>query len=234
MNKTKKIIGFIGWLIFTLLIAGVAVYLILIANGYKINYQYLSFQKTGMIYLESNPADVQIYINDKFEGIGTPFKLSNLNTGKYFVKISKNGYNEWTKTLDVESGKTEAQEDIELFINNPAQLDVSEDEKISFNDLVNQWPAKGLEIKNQSEVWFNDVYITRFSGLIQQVGWYPNLKHILVQIDNKIIIMDPDGSNITKIVDLDSSNKCQFVIINSNRELLYLDGYNLKKVRIKE
>lgn len=231
--KTQKIIGFIGWIFFTVLVALLAVYLILLANGYKVNYRNLSFQKTGMIYLKSEPDEVQVYLDNKLMDEKTPSRLGSLLPGRYTVKISKDKYYEWQKTFLVAESETVAEGQIALFLQNPQELTASEEEKQAFSSLVDQWPPKGLEIKNQSEVWFNDVYVTRFSQEIKHLSWYTNLKHILVQEDKKIVIMDPDGSNIVKLVDLSADGISQFITINSGKDLLYQDGKEIKKIKIQ-
>lgn len=231
--KVKKLFGIISWLIFTLLVALVALYLILQANGYNINYKTLSVEKTGMIYLKSVPSDVKIYVNDNLEGDEVPFKMGNLNPGRYTVKVCKDNYVDWEKTLLVEQGKTAANENILLILKNPQELVANEEEKNSFPIIISQWLPKGLEIKNQSEIWFNDVFITRFSKEVKQVSWHTDLKHILVQLDNSLVIIDADGSNMVHLVDLSSQDTSQFIVVDSGKDLIYQDGKDIKKVRLQ-
>ena len=45
--------------------------------------------------------------------------------------------------------------------------------------------------------------------------------------------MDPDGLNNIKLVDLDSDSVSQFLPYDDGKSLLYKDGDDVKKVRIK-
>lgn len=232
MNKFSKVIGLISWLMFSLLVIFVAVYLLLIANGYKINYKNRSIQKTGMIYIESQVEDVKIYINEILESEKSPFKKGDLDTGRYDIRVSSDGYQSWLKTAFVSQGQTEAYDNIILFLINPVPIDVGENEKSSLTLMVEDWPPKGLEIKNDSEVWFNDVFITRFSKSVKQLSWHTDLKHIFVQVADTIVIMEPDGTNVTNLVKLGSDQPSKFIVLNNGQELLYQDGEQVKKVRI--
>lgn len=233
MGRIKKIISLVSWLVFTLIIATLAGYLILIANGYKINYKTLTVAKTGMIYLKSQPEEAKIYLDGQLVSQQTPWRQGDLLPGRYEIKISKDGFVDWEKSLLVEEGKTEAWEAVKLFLQHPQVLEVKEEESQALSQLVEQWPAKGLVIKNGSEIWFNDVYITRFSQDIKNLSWHTDLKHIFLQINKKILVMEADGNNIIELVNLDSEQTSQFVVINEGKELLYQDGEKVKKVRIQ-
>lgn len=233
MNHKINVIGLISWLIFTIIVLSIAAYLILTANGYKINYQARTIQKIGMIYLKTVPENVSIYLDQKLIASKTPLKINDLLSGRYEVKISKDEYWDWQKTFQVEAGMTEDDENIELFLKNPKSLPVSDNEKQDLSRLMDEWPPKGLEIKSGSEIWFNDVFITRFSYNINRVSWYTDLKHILLQGDKKILIMEADGKNITELVNLSSDQTSDFISIEQGQQLLYSDGEEIKKVEIQ-
>lgn len=216
-----------------IIIAIVAVYLLLIANGYKINYKTKSLELTGLIYLDSQPnSNLDVFVDDEKKATKTPFKLNNLSPSRYAVKISKSGYQDWNKTFTVEPGKTSSKEKIKLFFREPKQLTITDDEKKSFNDMISTWPPKGLSIKNSSEIWLNDSYLTRFSQEILQLTWHPDLDHIIFQLAKQIRIIDLDGSNNIKLVDLDFEKKSDFILVNNNI-LLYRDGDDINKIQVQ-
>lgn len=229
----KRILLICFWVFYLAIIILVSAYLILIANGYKIHYQTKSIQKTGMIYLKSQPKDADVYINDKLADSKTPFKLGEIFADRYHAKISKEGYWDWQKTFNVEVGKTSSNEYIQLFLKEPQVMPTTDEEKKSFANLLQDWPAKGLEIKNTSEIWFNDVYITRFSQEIKNLTWHTDLKHIIFQINKEILIMEPDGANVTRLISLESDQKSRFLIIDNGKMLFYQDGDQIKKAKIQ-
>lgn len=233
MPKAKHIFAVISWLLFLLVIVVIAGYLILIANGYKINFKTFRIAKTGMISIKSNPSEVFVYINNQLKSNKTPYREANLWPGRYDVKISKENYQDWQKSLEVEEGLISAQEYIKLFLVSPKPLEVTEAEKSSFGQLLKEWPAKGLEIKNNDEIWFNDILVTRFFKPVKVVSWYPDLRHIIFQLDNEIHIMDADGTNNIKLAQLSSSETSEFIPYNEGETLLYKDGETIKKIQIR-
>lgn len=233
MPKVKHVFAIISWLLFLLVIVAIAGYLILIANGYQVNFKTFRIAKTGMIFLKSNPSQVSVNVNNQLKSTNTPYRETNLWPGRYDVKISQENYQDWQKSLEVEEGLISAQEYIKLFLANPKPLETTEAEKSSFQELLKEWPAKGLEIKNDSEIWFNDILVTRFFKPVKAVGWYPDLRHIIFQLDNEIRIMDADGTNNIKLAQLSSSETSEFIPYDEGETLLYKDGEDIKKIQIR-
>lgn len=233
MKLIKKIASFFVWIMFTLIIVLVAVYLIIIANGYKINFKTWRIAKTGMINLISNPSEVNIYVNNQLKSTKTPYREIYLWPGRYDIKITKENYHDWQKTLVVQEGLISSQENIQLFLSNPRPQKTTELDQSSFDQLVREWQPKGLEIKNGDEIFFNDILVTRFYQPIQALNWYADLKHIIVQLDREIHIIDSDGSNNIKLVELSQTDASQFIPYDNGTSLLYRDSSEIKKIKIQ-
>jgi len=69
--------------------------------------------QNGLLFVNSEPADAEIYINGRKESSQTNAKLS-LPEGRYDVRLSKPGYNDWFNTVELRGGQV-------LFLNH-AQL----------------------------------------------------------------------------------------------------------------
>jgi hypothetical protein len=84
--------------------------LLMLANGFlpDIKNGKVSFKKTGMIIVAARPLDASIYINGKYKEKTTFYmlqnKLNNLIPGSYVIRIEKNGYRTWEKTINVAPG----------------------------------------------------------------------------------------------------------------------------------
>lgn len=102
--KQRRIIF---WSFVAIFIVGAA-YAVLYSSGWRLNTKTFVFEKTGGIYIKSQPIDVLITIDRKSQksktGLifykGTLF--ANLSHKKYNIKVSKDGFWEWSKKLDVE------------------------------------------------------------------------------------------------------------------------------------
>jgi len=59
----------------------------------------------GTIFITSNPPEANIYFGSEDKG-STPITLNSIISDFYFIKITKTGYENWTKKIKVFAGKT--------------------------------------------------------------------------------------------------------------------------------
>ncbi|HUY69597.1 MAG TPA: WD40 repeat domain-containing protein [Candidatus Tyrphobacter sp.] len=104
MNQLARKILF--W-VFSAAFGFVSLALILYANGYRIDFKNLSVEKTGGIYIISQPRNAEITLdnlavsnNSNLISPGT--LIGNLTKGRYLVSVSKPGYQSWQKNILVE------------------------------------------------------------------------------------------------------------------------------------
>lgn len=234
-----KIMKVIRLIVIVIILSLVSAYIILIANGYKIIYQANKIQKTGMIYLRSNPKDVKVMLNGELQATKTPTRINNLDDGRYDIKLTKTGYHDWQKTLSIDPGYVSAENDIVLFLDVPVKLTITQDEKDAFNKLPNELFGSGLKVKEGSEIWTVDAnnpednqLVTRISGQIKTVTYYSDKKHVLYQIDKEIHVIDINGSNNLKLLELPSENTAQFFVDDTGDILYYQIDNEINKVQI--
>jgi hypothetical protein len=88
------------FLLTLILVPTVTVAVILFARGYRFSLRQQTFQATGLLSATSLPAGASIYVNGELKS-ATDTTL-NLNPGIYQVKIKKEGFASWEKTLSIE------------------------------------------------------------------------------------------------------------------------------------
>ncbi|MBX4187734.1 MAG: PEGA domain-containing protein [Candidatus Doudnabacteria bacterium] len=97
----------------------------LYALGYKFDLHSRQILKTGSLVLKSEPHNANVYINDKLQSSKTNSTIRFLLPGDFNIKIAKEGYQSWTKRLNIRSSLvTWANHDrdfITLFFENPKQ-----------------------------------------------------------------------------------------------------------------
>jgi len=98
-KRTRQIILLITTLFFVLATPAILLY----AWGYSFDWQNKKPVLTGGLYLKSVPKKAEIYINDKPIKGTTPTFIKRLLPKEYKVKVTKQGYHSWQKTLKVES-----------------------------------------------------------------------------------------------------------------------------------
>lgn len=98
MRRTPRL--FIISLVFIFLIAGTTL-AIRFAKGYRPSFNTRTIEGTGLLSATSTPKGASVFINDKLT-TATDNTL-NLPPGEYRVKIAKDGYIPWEKTLKIEA-----------------------------------------------------------------------------------------------------------------------------------
>ncbi|PJE60001.1 MAG: hypothetical protein COU85_00685 [Candidatus Portnoybacteria bacterium CG10_big_fil_rev_8_21_14_0_10_44_7] len=71
--------------------------------GYFFDFSQWHWIKTGSIYLGSSPSGAQVYLNDKLAAGKTPVLLKHLKPGHYTIRIVKDSFASWEKTVGVVS-----------------------------------------------------------------------------------------------------------------------------------
>jgi len=102
MNKKGQTLLFF-FLLILFLIVGPSI--ILYSQGYRFDLQKMKFLATGGIYVKTNPGDASVYIGGKYQNRTTGFSrdllVQNLLPESHEIKIEKEGYHSWNKTLEV-------------------------------------------------------------------------------------------------------------------------------------
>ncbi len=90
-------------------------FIFLYAQGYKYNFKKGHWQKTGVIFIDCRPKEVNIFVNSKWVKDKTPARIRGLLPNDYELKISKTGYYSWQKKIKVNEGQTSFLQSVRLF-----------------------------------------------------------------------------------------------------------------------
>jgi hypothetical protein len=225
------------YIIYFLIIAGVSAYLILLTYGYRINWLAFKLQKTSVIYVASIPRDATVYINDKVVSDSTPLRYNYVFPERYDIRIERPDYETWSKTFDVKEDIVSQDPDIILILKNKTEIKITDAEKDTYPKMLIsavtlEKNKAGLSVKNGNEIYFNDVFVTRFSQNITNIAWFPDKKHIIYQVGNSINFMDTDGSNVINLVILPGTEKAEFSPIDDGKYLVYKYKDDIHKIQI--
>jgi len=109
--------------LFFLAFFSAAPFIVSFVTGIKYDFKTRQFVRTGSIYAKTDPKKAQIFLNSKLAGT-TPATLRFLSPGDYAIKIHKDGYFDWDKTLNVRAQyvtyANQNLNNIVLFLNHPA------------------------------------------------------------------------------------------------------------------
>mgnify|MGYP001572815862 CR=1 FL=1 len=217
----KRFLFIIFWLLLISSFCFFAFLIILKANGYTINLKSRKIIKSGMIILDGKPKNAIIYLNQEKILTTLPGKITNLFPGDYEITISYQGYKPWQKSITVLPGKASAYQNVMLFLETPENI--SEPLKINLEDFKNEAQNNTQEIELLgAEIYLNKRLITRFSQNITAAFVFPDKYHLVVQIENEILIIDLDGSNIQSLFKLTFKTPTSIVFRDSGKTIYYL------------
>jgi len=110
------------WLAVAVFIVAVPV-IIGYARGFRFDFERGNLSQVGAIRIETEPKNAQVIVNNKRAGKDTPTIIRNLLPLRtYIVRVEKEGYKSWEKTLRVDAEMITTAKNIVLF---PDNLDFS-------------------------------------------------------------------------------------------------------------
>jgi hypothetical protein len=94
------------FVIFILLFISIGIGTVYYSQGYRFDFSTLTIHKTGSVYIESFPKNVEIYIgNELYQDKSGIFQggtlISNIIPKRYIVTIKKDGYYDYGKNIEV-------------------------------------------------------------------------------------------------------------------------------------
>lgn len=224
MKHIKKLLNilFVG-----IFFVACAVLIIVYASGYKLDLTNRQLTATGLIEVLSKDNSAQIFLNDVFVGAGNK-TIRDLAAGQYLISVKKEGYHEWSKNVSLQSGEAEIFNNIILFKENPT---------IEKSDLATdlEFLAKLADTSNlrseNGEIFQNDTFVTRVSGDVTGLSWYPNLQYIGFTNNGKFKIAEIDGANQVEIFDKTSQSPAVFV--NSGKTVIFENDGKFYRAEIR-
>lgn len=195
------------------------------ASGYRFNAQSGRFQKTSFLRIRTEPREVTVLLQGKQVAVKTPWEQKRLFPGNYEIKIEKSGYHSWAKNVTIEPSQALVLDHIVLFKQAPGEQASAEEATL----LENTRPPDDLYFQG-GEIFSAERIITRRSGDILAVAWYPTKDYVAYQIDSEIRVVELDGSNDLKLVDLETKKPTKFSFTSDGERFFYQDGARAKKL----
>jgi Tol biopolymer transport system component len=174
---------------------------------------------TGIVKIETEPASAKIIIEGEGITLTTPAKV-NLKKGQYSIKISKDNYKDYSKTVDVEIGTEQS-------------ILIKLEKQYLLVSAGRSFYKVSLDLKEKIQIGNN------FSDLVIPIEVSPDGQKILYYLgpprsyDCSLWIMDSDGSqkkNLTKGMNgiplfasfSSDSKKILFQYISSNSSSIWI------------
>ncbi len=182
--------------------------------GYKYNIEEGETIQTGAIVIKSTPEDAAIYLdNNLFENNNTLnslltgyIKIENLNSGEYNIKIKKDGYFNWEKDINVNSGYITELKNIVL-------LKSVYKKNILLDDLITDLNKKTIWVSNgKNKIIYRDKNNLNLFD-INSKSKDAEIK-IIANFDNAIDDIIWSNDDLKIIAKISENNKFSWYLIN--------------------
>lgn len=100
MNLLKRIVIGVGA---TTIVILVVAFVTAFIAGYRFDVNNGQVEHYSLLQFGSTPSGATVKVNDKTVSMQTPNK-SSVSAGKYTVTMQRDGYDDWTKTVDIKAG----------------------------------------------------------------------------------------------------------------------------------
>lgn len=93
-------------LFLTVVFFTIAPLLLFYASGWRYNTTAKHLEKVGAVTIETEPKGALVWLDKKLLNKKTPLTIRNILPGQHYLHLSKNGYYDWSRPVDIESGKS--------------------------------------------------------------------------------------------------------------------------------
>ncbi len=232
-----------------------------IVSGYWINSDF-EVQRQGMLQISSTPTGAEVAIDGDSSWLQRTNTSKVLPSGEHTITVSRDGYDSWTKTIDIKEGllyrihypRLFLQErDREKILSTTGSVKAvvsSNHNSMLITNNTNKWTYLNLnseKLEKQTldiSKYFSNVTLTSdsssgiFKGEILEADWDYDASHVLIKTkqDSKVEWVLIDVRHIDKSINLTKEFDADFsevkILDNSSSTLLGIRNGNLHKIDI--
>jgi hypothetical protein len=209
-----------------------ATFSIMWSLGYRVNPQAATIEQTGLLELGSPQIglDPTIQVNGVVEGTGLPFRKRWVLPGSYDVVVTKEGYQTWEKRVTVRSNERITYPSILLLYREPRSVDVP---AIRLDELTYLPPFdQGIVVKEGTELWIRDKFITRTSQEILAARWVVDGQHVLYQVGSELILYDVFAQTSQAVLSFGTNEAVPYAIRDGGRIIVYAISAEIRAVAL--
>jgi hypothetical protein len=187
---------------------------LLMTAGYRYNDKRGRVEMTGIVQARSNPRDATVIVNGQQQAKTTPVEIRRLLAEDYVVRLVKDGYLPWEKTLRVDAGQTAFTGDVNLLRDSLPRL------VLEGRFLPSSWSPNGRQL-----AFVRDGDGFREVGLWSVTGDTATLARIegAAEGQEDSLAWSPDGNRLLVVSPAVKRTSLTVHFPGTNREPLVLD-----------
>ena len=236
--------------IMVLIVALTVIILAFVVSGYWFNADF-QLERQGLLQVYSVPTGASVEIDGESSWLQRTNTSKVLSSGKHTVTLSKEGYDTWSKTINISEGLLYRLHYPRLFLNNRAvekALDVGgvvaatvspDRTRLLLIDDIQKWSLVNLEDEKIQPKELNvSEYFAGVGTDIISMDWARDSVHILLKVSSgdKYEWILLDTRNIENSINLTKEFSMDFeyvkILDNSANNLLVLKNDNIHKIDV--
>ncbi|MDD5696732.1 MAG: PEGA domain-containing protein [Candidatus Pacebacteria bacterium] len=185
----KNVVKKIAFFVLVLAFLALAPVLILNVQGYRFDFEKMRLVETGGLSIKTSIPEAGVSVNGQYKNKTSSFTrdllIQNLAPGEYEIRVEKDGYHAWEKTLGVEEKKVTKMENIYLF---PEEISFSvykeniKDFFLPENKKTIFYLADDDQIlSSENEIVLSSKEAKKYFTDIQKIEFFSNEEKILIK-----------------------------------------------------
>lgn len=213
----------VAWSLFLILVfIGVGSWILLLANGYDLNWRTGTLTQTSAIVLAGQSSSATVTLDGTTVAASLPVTLRNVQLGAHVLQISAPQYQPWHLSVKTSAGQAIIRDRIELFLETPTKVPGTS-ASVEGSPLIDPTlEVSGAELYEPTGS--DRELITRFSSPIVAASRSNDRAHVFVQLGNAVYVTEETGENTTKLLELSSSSAVHLLPRNNDRQLIVGNG----------
>jgi len=171
---------------------------VLYTAGYRYQFGTNKIVQTGILNVTSFPRGASIFINDKKQKENTPAVIDDVMPGKHIVRVQKDGYTSWQKTLEVNSKQSTFANDIILFLEQDQEPTII---TLETNPIINRSTKQWTYITDDGS-WIEVLMKENFDAQPKSLLRLPKQKSQTYSVEwtdtNEILFIEATGTKKAK------------------------------------
>lgn len=257
MTRQTRRLLFLG---FALVFFAVSPFIIRYAQGYRFDIKTLNFTRTGALFLKVRPVKATLLLDKKLTRetgiLGGSIFIRDLLPKPYNLEVTKDGYQPWRKTIEVEPELVTEARHIILFKNSYEVFSTTTPPlssglfSTSTRAILKATSTDGnkLLLRNRNELtveFLEDIdeqpfrkkgereVIVRFSEAITDAVWHDGSEHVFFAVGGHIKVAELDARGGRNIHDLAKAENARLSWSKKDRRLSFTDGGVLKWIQLE-
>lgn len=185
-TKARRILYYIFSVVFVVL----TVVIILYASGYRYDLRQKDIYQSGLLVLRCNTVPNRVFIDGKERKIASnTIKVNNLKPGSHDVRLEKDGYIPWQKTVIINPGEASTHRNIDFFREGNFELLLAElqvtavspsGKLLAYTKSSSPNAVSVFNLENEREEYAS----LQASDAITAIEWSPTENDIMVSFAN--------------------------------------------------